>query len=165
MNNLLNFQDVRLILFDFDGVFTDNKVIVSENGIESVICCRSDGIGLSRIVNLGIKVAIVSTESNPVVKERASKLKIPCYQNVEDKAVIVDEICDDWEVDIKKTMFVGNDINDIPALEKVGFPVGVADSYPEIDSYIMYKCKKNGGDGAVREICDMLYYSLISAHE
>jgi len=160
MNKLLNFQNVKLVIFDFDGVFTDNKVITSENGNESVICWRSDGIGLSRIVKLGVKVAIVSTESNAVVSVRASKLKIPCFQNVENKAIIVDEICDKWKVDLKKTMFVGNDINDIPALEKVGFPVGVADSYPEIYPHIIYKTKKNGGYGAVREICDLLYNSV-----
>ncbi len=160
MSKILNFHDVKLVIFDFDGVFTDNRVITSQDGIESVICWRSDGIGLSRIVKLGIKVAIVSTESNTVVNVRASKLKIPCFQNIENKALIVEEICTNWQVDIKQTMFVGNDINDIPAFDIVGFPVAVADSYPEIHPHVIHKTQKNGGYGAVREICDMLYNSI-----
>lgn len=165
MSKILNLHNVRLVIFDFDGVFTDNRVITSQHGIESVICWRSDGIGLSRIVKLGVKLAIVSTESNIVVNARASKLKIPCFQNVENKALIVKEICDKWEVDLKKTMFVGNDINDIPAFLEVGFPVGVADSYPEIYPYIIHKTNKRGGYGAVREICDIIFNSINTNNE
>ena len=76
---------VKLAIFDFDGVFTNNKVLVSENGVESVICCRSDGIGLSRLNKLGIKSYVISSETNAVVKVRCKKLKIPVIQGVENK--------------------------------------------------------------------------------
>ncbi len=158
---MLNLQSIKLVIFDFDGVFTDNKVITSQEGIESVICWRSDGIGLSRITKLGIKIAIVSTESNTVVNVRASKLKVPCFQNVENKAKVVSEICVNWGIALNQTMFVGNDINDIPAFKIVGLPVGVADSYPEIFPHIHFKTQKNGGFGAVREVCDMIYFSFL----
>lgn len=160
MISVSNFKNVKLVIFDFDGVFTDNKVITSQDGIEFVTCWRSDGIGLSRIVNLGIKVAIVSTESNSVVSARAAKLNIPCFQNVQNKGIVIEEICNKWGIILKQTMFVGNDINDIPAFSIVGFPVGVADSYPEVNPFIIYKTKRNGGYGAVREICDLLYNSI-----
>jgi len=152
-------QLIKLVAFDFDGVFTDNRVITSQDGNESVICWRSDGIGLSRIIKLGVQAVIVSTETNPVVSSRASKLKIHCVQSVEDKAVAILEICKKFDVSPEYTMFVGNDINDIPAFCSIGFPVGVADSYDEIDPYILFRTEKPGGLGAVREICDLLYHA------
>ncbi len=152
-------QSIQLVAFDFDGVFTDNKVLTAQDGTESVVCWRSDGIGISRIRDLGIKVFIVSTETNPVVSVRAAKLKIPCIQAVENKAGEILKICEEFDISPKRTMFVGNDINDIPAFLSVGFPVGVADSYEEVDQYILFKTKRPGGLGAVREICDLLYHS------
>ncbi len=154
-------KSIRLIAFDFDGVFTDNKVLTNQDGSESVSCWRSDGIGISRIQQLGIIVIIISTESNPVVAKRALKLKIACYQSIEDKGSALLDICNKYNISINKSMFVGNDINDIPAFKIVGFPVGVLDSYDEINSYIKFKTNKSGGCGAVREICDLIYNAYL----
>ena len=148
---------VKLIAFDFDGVFTDNTVYVDQNGLESVRCWRSDGLGLARLSSIGVKAFIISTEVNPVVSARAQKLKLPCKQGVEDKAACILSICNELEIDPKDSMFVGNDINDIPAFQSVGIPVGVADSYPEIYPYILYRTQKPGGFGAVREVCDLVF--------
>lgn len=153
------FSEIELIAFDFDGVFTDNSVFVSETGAESVRCNRSDGLGLSRLKSLGVKLIIISTEKNPVVAQRAGKLNLPFRQNVEDKAEEIISVCKEFNVDLSKTMFVGNDINDIPAFQKVGCPVAVSDAYPEVFPYIVYRTQKNGGYGAVREICDLVYFS------
>lgn len=150
---------VRLILFDFDGVFTDNTVYVSQQGIESVRCWRSDGLGLSRLRGLGVGLSIVSTEANPVVQMRAAKLKLPCLQGVEDKAVAVLQLCQESGVAPAQTMFVGNDINDIPAFQTVGVSVAVADAYPEVDQYVMARTTRRGGLGAVREVCDWVYFA------
>ena len=84
---------IKLAIFDFDGVFTDNKVLVSENGIESVSCCRSDGIGISRIATIGIKSYVVSTEKNPVVKVRCKKLNVPVIQGVNNKLEAIKGLC------------------------------------------------------------------------
>jgi len=148
---------IRLVAFDFDGVFTDNTVSVDQNGIESVRCWRSDGIGLERLHSIGINTIIISTETNPVVSARAKKLKITCIQGVQDKAAQIIASCRELRIDPQQTMFVGNDINDIPAFKSIGIPVGVADSYPEIYSYISFRTSKRGGLGAVREICDLIY--------
>lgn len=150
---------VQLIVFDFDGVFTDNTVYVNQNGIESVRCWRSDGLGLSRLQDLGVKTFIISTESNPVVTVRANKLKIACKQGVKDKALALLDICDELRINPKHTMFVGNDINDIPAFNSVGFPVAVADAYSEVTPHILFRTKKPGGFGAVREVCDLIFYA------
>jgi len=154
-NDLLS--TVRLIVFDFDGVFTDNAVYVTQDGIESVRCWRSDGLGLSRLRSVGIQAFIISTEANPVVSARAQKLKLPCKQGVEDKAAAILATCRELQIAPQQTMFVGNDINDIPAFQSIGIPVGVADAYPEIYPYILYRTQKPGGFGAVREICDLVY--------
>jgi 3-deoxy-D-manno-octulosonate 8-phosphate phosphatase (KDO 8-P phosphatase) len=156
LNNSL-LSTVRLIAFDFDGVFTDNTVYVTEDGIESVRCWRSDGLGLARLRSAGVKVFIISTEANPVVSARAQKLKLPFKQGVDDKAAAILATCNELQIDPQQTMFVGNDINDIPAFQSIGIPVGVSDAYPEIDPYILYRTQKPGGLGAVREICDLVY--------
>jgi 3-deoxy-D-manno-octulosonate 8-phosphate phosphatase (KDO 8-P phosphatase) len=150
---------VQLVAFDFDGVFTDNRVITSQDGTESVSCWRSDGIGISRLHKKGIKLVIISTETNPVVRIRAQKLKIQCYQAVEDKSEKILELCKIHNISKINTMFVGNDINDIPAFKSVGIPVGVQDCYHEIEPYILFKTNKPGGYGAVREICDLIYFA------
>ena len=158
MNNSF-FSKIKIVVFDFDGVFTNNKVIVNELGLEAVICNRSDGIGLSRLKSIGVKSFIISTEKNKVVLKRAEKLKIKCYNNIDDKSKILKNICNEENVNLKDVCFVGNDINDIPALEICGFPVGVKDSYDEIKPYIKFTTKNKGGEGAVREICDLIYFS------
>jgi 3-deoxy-D-manno-octulosonate 8-phosphate phosphatase (KDO 8-P phosphatase) len=147
---------VQLIAFDFDGVFTDNTVYVTQRGIESVRCWRSDGLGLSLLRSIGIPCLIISTETNPVVTARARKLNIPCKQGVKDKAASILETCFELTIPSQMTMFVGNDINDIPAFNAVGLPVAVADAYPEVFPHVLYRTQKPGGFGAVREICDLV---------
>jgi 3-deoxy-D-manno-octulosonate 8-phosphate phosphatase (KDO 8-P phosphatase) len=151
------FSTVRLIAFDFDGVFTDNTVYVTQDGVESVRCWRSDGLGLERLRSIGIETIIISSENNPVVMARAKKLNIRCKQGVIDKAAEILATCEDLQINPYQTMFVGNDINDIPALKSIGVPVGVADSHPDIYPNIVYRTEKRGGMGAVREICDLVF--------
>lgn len=153
---------IQLVVFDFDGVFTDNTVYVNQNGIESVRCWRSDGLGLSRLRDIGVKTFIISTESNPVVTIRANKLKIDCKQGVENKSLVLLNICSDLGIAPENTMFVGNDINDVPAFSSVGFPVAVADAYSEVTAHILFRTEKKGGFGAVREVCDLIYYAKIN---
>lgn len=148
---------LEAIVFDFDGVFTDNMVMVDQNGVESVRCWRSDGLGLSRIHQLGLKILIISTEINPVVTVRANKLKINCLQGVENKAVAIKQWSSSIGVLLKNIAFVGNDINDIPAFQEVGLPIGVADAYEEISPFIKHRTRTAGGYGAVREICDLIF--------
>lgn len=149
-------EQLELVVFDFDGVFTDNTVYVTQEGVESVRCWRSDGLGLARLRDVGVQALIISTEINPVVAIRAKKLGIPCVQAVADKAAAILAECSSRGIDPTRTMFVGNDINDIPALRSVGVPVAVADAYPEILEHVTYRTHKPGGFGAVREICDIV---------
>ncbi len=150
---------VQLVAFDFDGVFTDNTVYVSQEGIESVRCWRSDGLGLARLRDVGVTAFIISTEMNPVVIVRANKLKMPCKRGVADKAAAILETCKELDIDPANTMFVGNDINDIPAFKTVGIPVAVFDAYPEVSPHVLYRTRKPGGLGAVREVCDLIFHA------
>jgi YrbI family 3-deoxy-D-manno-octulosonate 8-phosphate phosphatase len=150
-------RTIRLVAFDFDGVFTDNTVYVSQEGIESVRCWRSDGIGLARLRATGVETLIVSTEMNPVVTVRATKLKTRCMQGVDDKAAAIEQHCTALGIQLAETAFVGNDVNDIPALRAVGLPIAVADAYPEILPFVRHQTVKPGGHGAVREVCDLVF--------
>jgi YrbI family 3-deoxy-D-manno-octulosonate 8-phosphate phosphatase len=153
------FAGVRLVAFDFDGVFTDNSVYVTQDGIESVRCWRGDGIGLTRLRSAGVHAVILSTEVNPVVAVRATKLKTALRQGLEDKAAAILDCCREHGVDPRNAMFVGNDINDIPAFKAVGVPVAVHDACPEVLCHVVYRTVTRGGHGAVREVCDLVYYA------
>jgi YrbI family 3-deoxy-D-manno-octulosonate 8-phosphate phosphatase len=148
---------VKLVAFDFDGVFTDNTVYVTQDGVESVRCWRSDGLGLARLRDVDVQSFIISTETNTVVSARAKKLKLPCKQGVEDKAATILETCRELGIPPENTVFVGNDINDIPAFMSVGVPIAVSDAYPEVLPHVVYTTQKPGGFGAVREVCDLIF--------
>ena len=160
MNNTLElknlFSSVKFLAFDFDGVFTDNIVYTTDTGQESVACWRSDGIGLSNVKKLGIPIWVISTETNPVVTKRCEKLGIDCMQGCDDKLSVLCNLIDQHRCELKHSIFVGNDINDAACLEKVGLPIVVADSHPDIQHFACYQTEKPGGKGAVREICDLI---------
>ena len=160
MTNHIDLTEIKLVVFDFDGVFTDNFVYIDDSGVEQVRCNRSDGLGLKKLKEIGVLSYILSSETNNVVQVRAKKLKIPCINAVQDKEDALRNLIKSLDIDLDKVMFVGNDINDIPALKIVGFPIGVADSYNELNNYIIFKTKSAGGRGAVREICDMIYNQI-----
>ena len=146
---------IRLIGFDFDGVFTDNMVYVLQDGSEAVRCNRSDGIGLQKLKKLGIEMVIISTESNPVVTARAQKLKIRCFQNCGDKRKTLDSVTREYGISLDEVAFIGNDTNDLPCLTCVGLPIVVQDAHPDVILIARYQTRNRGGQGAVREVCDM----------
>jgi 3-deoxy-D-manno-octulosonate 8-phosphate phosphatase (KDO 8-P phosphatase) len=148
-------RTIRLVAFDFDGVFTDNGVYVFQDGSEAVRCFRGDGIGLEKLGALGVAVAIISTETNPVVSARARKLGIPCVQGCKDKRAALDHMARAKGISLAEVAFVGNDINDLPCLTAVGLPVIVQDAHPDVIPYGRYRTTSPGGRGAVRELCDL----------
>lgn len=153
---------IKLVVFDFDGVFTDNTVYVSEDGKESVRCWRSDGIGLRKLDKLGIASAIISTEANNVVVERSKKLHIRCIHNCSDKLTALNELADELRVKLSEIAFVGNDINDSCVLKEVALPIVVADAHEDVVPLARLKTSRSGGFGAVREVCD-LFERVLSA--
>jgi YrbI family 3-deoxy-D-manno-octulosonate 8-phosphate phosphatase len=148
---------VRLAIFDFDGVFTDNRVWVNERGEESVRFSRSDGLGLRRLDEVDVSYAIVSTEANPVVQVRAAKLHADCFNGVDDKLAVVEDHASRAGVTLADTAYVGNDINDAACLSAVGLPVVPADAWPEVVPLARWVLSRPGGDGCVREFCDAVW--------
>ena len=151
---------IRLVAFDFDCVFTNNRVYVSEDGSEMVRCARSDGIGLQKLREAGIETIIISTEPNPVVSARARKLKIDCVQNCQDKRAVLEERTAKIGISLEQVAFVGNDINDLACLNCVGLPVVVKDAHPDVVPVARYQTRQPGGHGAVREVCDMIVKNI-----
>ena len=147
-------ERVRLAVFDFDGVFTDNRVWVNEQGEETLAFSRSDGLGLRRLEEVGVRPLIVSMERNPIVGARAEKLRVDCVQGVEDKLAILRERTDELGVALEDTAYVGNDVNDAECLRAVGVPVVPADAWPEVKPLARWVLSRAGGTGCVREFCD-----------
>jgi YrbI family 3-deoxy-D-manno-octulosonate 8-phosphate phosphatase len=147
-------ERVRLAVFDFDGVFTDNRVWVNERGEEALAFSRSDGLGLRRLDEIGVHYLIVSTEPNPIVGARAVKLNAECVQGVDDKLAVVFERTEQLGVALEETAYVGNDVNDADCLRAVGVPVVPADAWPEVRMLARWVLSRSGGQGCVREFCD-----------
>ncbi len=146
----------KAIVFDFDGVFTDNKVITDQNGLEYVNCDRSDGMGVAAARKAGIKMLILSKEQNPVTARRAEKMQIEVLHGIDEKEQVLSSWLTKNDLKWSEIYYVGNDINDIECLEKSGFGVVVADAYPDAKRVADLILSKNGGNGAVRELIDLI---------
>lgn len=151
-------QAIRFVIFDFDGVFTDNRVYVFEDGREAVRCSRADGLGLRRLEKTGVEILVLSTESNPVVQKRCGKMKVRCIHDCGDKLKTLMAEIKRRAIALEEVCFVGNDINDLECLQAVGLPVCVRDAWPEVKRAAKKILRKPGGHGAVREFCDWFYF-------
>lgn len=152
-------EKVDLVVFDFDGVMTDDKVYVNQDGIEMVAANRRDGMGISLLSKAGKKMIVLSSEINPVVKARCEKLKLPVIQGIEKKAEVLKNYINENFINQDNVIYVGNDVNDLPCFPEVGCALVVADAHPaalrQADIILQHK----GGKGAVREVCDLLLAS------
>ena len=149
-------QSVRLIVFDFDGVMTDNRVLVHQDGTEAVLCDRGDGMGIERLRTRGVEMLVLSKEVNPVVAARCRKLQLPCVQGIDDKAPYLTRHLGERGIDPAHVAYVGNDINDLECLRLVGMPIVVQDAHPSVRSAARLILDARGGRGAVRELCDRM---------
>ena len=149
-------SNIQLIVYDFDGVMTDNSVFINELGQESVKVSRADGLAIGEIKKMNIKQIIISTELNPVVLKRAEKLKISCHQNIDDKAEFLLGYCKDKNYSLRETIFLGNDINDKAAMLLVGNKFCPSDAHDDIIQIADHIFDKKGGHGVIRELLDFL---------
>jgi 3-deoxy-D-manno-octulosonate 8-phosphate phosphatase (KDO 8-P phosphatase) len=150
-------ERVRFAIFDFDGVFTDNRVWVNERGEESLAFSRSDGLGLRRLDEVAVQYLIVSMEENAIVGARARKLRAEFLQGVEDKLPVLRERAAAAGVALEETAYVGNDVNDAECLAAVGLAVVPADAWPEVMPLATWVLSRPGGAGCVREFCDAVW--------
>lgn len=152
---------IRLLALDFDGVFTDNKVHINAKGEEWVTCNKSDSSGLEEVRKLGVKVVIISSEKKGYVKSRAKKLGISLLYSPwidKSKGDLLRQYADGYGICLLDTVYIGNDLNDAPALKIVGHPIIVQDAHPSIFNFATYVTQANGGYGAIREVCDKIIF-------
>ncbi|WP_426186727.1 cytidylyltransferase domain-containing protein [Microbacterium sp. TWP3-1-2b2] len=146
--------DVKAVVTDFDGVHTDDTVLIDTAGEEQVRVSREDGMGVARLRRAGIPMLILSTEVNPVVRARAHKLRVPVLHGIEDKAEALAAWAGENGIALADIAYLGNDVNDLPAMRIVGWPVAVANAHPEVRAAARAVLARSGGQGAVRELIE-----------
>ena len=149
-----------LLVLDFDGVLTDDRVYVAQDGTEIVACTRGDGMGITLLRRAEFPVLVVSTEENPVVGARCRKLRIECRQGCPDKTLELRTILAERNVPAEGVIFVGNDVNDIGCIRLAGCGLAVADAHPLVKTAAKAVLDRPGGKGAVREIAELILVRL-----
>lgn len=147
---------LHALVMDFDGVWTDDRVWVNQDGSESIVCSRRDGMGLERLRKAGVPMMVLSKEANPVLRARCAKLQIPCEHGLETKIDRLRIWLDERGLDLNLTIYVGNDINDIECLRAAGCGVAPRDAHPEALAAADLVLDADGGRGALRLLSDMI---------
>lgn len=148
---------IRLVAFDVDGVFTDGRFYLSDDGIESKAFHTQDGYGIRRLLEAGIGVAVISGRKSGAVEKRMSELGVPhVVQGCGDKVVALDKIIADLNISAGDCAYVGDDIPDLPLLTHVGYAIAVANAAPGLHQQCDHSTTARGGCGAVREVCDLI---------
>jgi 3-deoxy-D-manno-octulosonate 8-phosphate phosphatase (KDO 8-P phosphatase) len=156
-------RDIRLFATDVDGVLTDAGMYYSESGDEWKKFNTRDGMGIKLLQKAGLITAIVTQERTRLVARRAEKLAIPeLHQGVMDKLTVIRDMTLRHGISLQQVMYIGDDVNDIEALRAVGFSAAPADGLPQVLKVVDYVCRQKGGEGAVRELAEMI---LLSRHE
>lgn len=146
--------EVRAVVTDFDGVHTDDTAIIDADGGERVRVSREDGMGVALLRRAGIPMLILSTEQNPVVRARAAKLRVPVLHGIDDKEQALRTWAADAGIRLGDIAYLGNDVNDLPAMRIVGWPVAVANAHPRVLAAARVVLTRTGGNGAVRELVE-----------
>lgn len=149
-------DDIDAVVLDFDGTQTDDRVFVDSEGRELVAVHRGDGLGIAALRRSGLALLTLSTEQNPVVAARAAKLKIPVLHGIDRKDLALSRWCDERGIAPERVLYAGNDVNDLPCLRLVGWPVAVAGSQGAVCEAARAVTHAPGGEGAIREIASWL---------
>ncbi|KAI9133970.1 HAD family hydrolase [Acaryochloris sp. CCMEE 5410] len=152
--------NVKLLALDVDGVLTDGGLYYTETGTELKKFNVKDGQGLKLLMQSGVDVAIITASDSPVTRHRAKKLGIQhVFLGVEEKLSVLKSLCQTLNIELSQVAYAGDDVNDVPILQNIGCPFTVNDAMPANRGAAIYITQKNGGCGAVRELCDLLIQS------
>jgi YrbI family 3-deoxy-D-manno-octulosonate 8-phosphate phosphatase len=149
-------ERIEAVVFDFDGVMTDNRSLTFGDATEAVAVHRGDGLGIEQLRSSGLALLVLSKERDGVVAARCRKLQLDLMQAVDDKWPTLRSWLEARHISLAHVAYVGNDVNDLECLRHVGCAVVVADAHPEVRSEADIVLSRNGGDGAVRELTDLL---------
>ena len=155
-------EEIRVVVFDFDGVFSDNRVWTNDRGEESVACFRGDSQGLRRLDEVGVQYFILTSETNDAVPARARKIRCECVRGIEDKLPVLQAEVERRGFSLAETAYVGNDVNDAECLAVVGLPVVPADAWAEVVPLAKLVLARAGGNGCVRELCDAIWSAKLA---
>ncbi|MFT5170730.1 MAG: 3-deoxy-D-manno-octulosonate 8-phosphate phosphatase (KDO 8-P phosphatase) [Candidatus Marinamargulisbacteria bacterium] len=155
--DIIGKDQIELHVYDFDGVMTDNKVWVDQNGIETVQVNRADGWAVGQFKTKGLMQVILSTETNPVVSARAKKLGIRCMQGSSSKLADLTAFCKKETIALDAVLYIGNDLNDLEVMTKVGYRVCPSDAHDKIKKVSNFVTSSAGGQGVIRELFDMIF--------
>jgi YrbI family 3-deoxy-D-manno-octulosonate 8-phosphate phosphatase len=153
-------ETIRLLVLDFDGVLTDNRVWVDQDGREMVVANRGDSLGINMLRQAGVETIVISTETNPIVTVRCQKMRVSSIQGENDKATALKRLLLERNIDASEVIYLGNDVNDLPCFPLVGWAVAVADALPEVARQADFVLARPGGHAAVRELCDLIMTQL-----
>lgn len=157
-------RDLRLAVFDIDGVFTDGRFLLSDDGVESKAFFTQDGYGVKQLVRAGIAVAVISSRDSEAVRIRMAELGVPhVLQRVADKVAAFESLIARLQLTPAQCVYTGDDVPDLALLRKVGFAVAVANAVDEVKAACDYVTRAPGGSGAVREICELILRGTASA--
>ena len=146
---------LKLIAFDFDGIFTDGKVLINQDGIESIYYSSKDDLGIGELKKQGLKLVVISKEPNKIVATKCKKLGIDHAHNILDKITLFKKILKENKVDPVEAAFMGDDFNDLECMRYAGVSFTVADAYPICIKVADYTAKSSGNH-AIREIADLI---------
>lgn len=150
-------SDIRLVAFDVDGVFTDGRFCLSDEGVESKTFHTQDGYGVRQLLNAGILVAVISGRSSGAVTRRMAELGVAyVVQGCGDKVAALEEVIASLEISAAECAYVGDDMPDLPLLSHVGYSIAVANAVPAVHEQCDYSTSAGGGFGAVREVCELV---------
>ncbi|MGC9016558.1 MAG: KdsC family phosphatase [Caldimicrobium sp.] len=150
-------EKIKLLLLDVDGVLTDGGIIITGDGEEIKIFSVLDGMGIKLLQKAGVEVGILSGRFSPVMKHRSKELGIDLlYQGELAKLPAFEKILKEKELKVEEVAYMGDDWLDIPILKRVGLAIGVPNAWPPVNNYVHYITQREGGKGAVREVCDLI---------
>ncbi|TMN45942.1 3-deoxy-manno-octulosonate-8-phosphatase KdsC [Pseudoalteromonas sp. S2755] len=153
-------KQVKLLICDIDGVFSDGRIYLGNNGEELKAFNTKDGFGIKALVDCGIEVAVITGRHSQIVQQRMTSLNVTyIYQGQENKLVAYDELKTKLNLSDEEIAYIGDDGPDLPVMERVGFAVAVNDAHPLVKHIAHYTTLMSGGFGAVRELTDLLMLS------
>lgn len=148
---------VKILILDVDGILTNGHIIYDANGVETKQFSVKDGMGIKALRKIGIKTAIITARTSPMVEKRAAELGIDyVVQGRSDKLAAMQELLIDLPYNLADCAYMGDDLTDLKALQSVGFAASVPNAHHEVISRVMMVTTQQGGNGAVREVCDLI---------
>lgn len=152
--------DVKLVIFDVDGVLTDGRLLLGDNGVEYKAFDSRDGHGMKMLAGTGVELAIITGRRSALVAERMASLGIThVHQGHASKLPVFERLIDDLELDESQAAYVGDDVIDLSVMMRVGLAIAVANAHPLVLEKAHWHTASGGGRGAAREVCELIMHA------